>query len=280
LVDRKLSNSPLLIGGCPRSGTTALVQLLNSNSSVFISSEENLLNASKVLGKLLQTRERRTETYKKGLRAVSEREKITLDNILTSNYTSKAVWPTIQYLCKWHHKRLHKEDELLLWGDKFPNYYKELDTVLKTPRVRYLHITRNPVDVVNSMLRRTEMAKQGRDWWKTITNFDNMIETWASAYSIIRKYEYRPDVLHIHYEELVFCYEITIKKINKFLDIDLRYKNILVSDPDKHYGREYITLDMISKILENPAVAVYVKETFKNPETANVSLSLQNIISI
>ena len=55
----------LLIGGCPRSGTTALLHFLNSNASTHISAEENLLHKIQVLNKLLGTREQRAKVYKK-----------------------------------------------------------------------------------------------------------------------------------------------------------------------------------------------------------------------
>lgn len=254
-----MTASPLLIGGCPRSGTTAIVQLLNSNSCVHISSEENLLNAAKVLSKLLGTRERRAEIYQtKGMRALSDRETLSPNNILLSNFSSEAVWPCIQHLYAWHHAQIHPDAPLVLWGDKQPNYFKEIDAVLAIPGVRYLHITRNPLDVVNSMLRRTEMASQGKDWWKAVTDFDAMIETWAEAYRIVREIENLPGVLHLQYEELVFDFSGSVKKINAFLGTDLEFENILVADPDKHYDRSYLTAEMRARILAHPDVSAYV----------------------
>ena len=256
----------LLIGGCPRSGTTALVHFLNSNAATHISAEENLLHKIQVLNKLLGTRERRAKVYKKnGMRALSVRETLSADNILASNFSEEAAWPTIQYLYTLHHNKIHPDMPLELWGDKFPNYFKEIDAVLAIPDVRYLHITRNPFDVVNSMLRRTEMARLGKDWWKAVTDFDAMIETWAEAYRVILKIEDKPEVMHLYYEELVFDFVGSVTKINSFLEADLKFENILVSDPNKHHDRSFLTTEMHVRVLAHPDVAAYVARHINTP---------------
>ncbi len=271
---------PLMIGGCPRSGTTALVQIFNSNPSVHISSEENLLNADRVLRKLLGTRERRAQVvHKMGERELSPRETLNSGNILTSNFTEKAVWPMLRELYKWHHGQKHSIP-LVLWGDKFPNYCKEIDNVLAIPEVRYLHITRNPFDVVNSMLRRTAMAKEGKDWWKAITDIDDMINAWCEAYNAVSRAQSHEKVFHIHYEELVFDFDNSIKNINEFLGVDLKYKNLMVDIPEKHYDRTFLNRDIISRMMKRPEVSSYVEKYSNNAATPNVSKSLNEIVQM
>ena len=267
--------TPLLIGGAPRSGTTALLQVLNSNPAVFISSEENLLNSIKLLGKLLGTRERRAHTLASGMRALSERETLTVDNIHSHNFSEKSVWPSIRYLYKWHHKRMEGGEPLVLWGDKFPNYFKEIDSVLALENVRYLHITRNPFDVVNSMLRRTEMSKQGKDWWKAITDIDGMINAWALAFQAIQNVESRPNVFHLHYESLVFDFDKTIFALNDFFGVDFTYSNIMVDDPEKHYERSFINAEVKMRISSNAQVSSYVEKFANNAEFPSVSTALR-----
>lgn len=254
------NNLPLLIGGCPRSGTTALLQVLNSNPSVFISSEENLVNITQVLGKLLGTRERRGASLHQGMRALSGRETLNNENIHSHNFTREAIWPVVESIYAWHQNQLRADFPLKVWGDKFPNYYKEIDAVLQIPGVRYLHLTRNPLDVINSMIRRTEMAKQGRDWWKAITEFDAMLDAWVEAYRISKRIQDRSNVLILDYEDLVFSFDATIKKINEFLGTDLEFENSLISDPDKHFDRSYLNQAMQSRILAHTDVAQYFAE--------------------
>lgn len=250
---------PLLIGGCPRSGTTALVQIFNSNPSLYISSEENLLNTDKVLSKLLGTRERRAKVFHNmGGRELSQRETLNAGNTLTSNFTEKAVWPMLREIYKWHHSNNH-DAPLVVWGDKFPNYYKEIDTVLAIDEVCYLHITRNPFDVVNSMLRRTAMAKQGKDWWKAITDIDDMIDAWCEAYNVINRVESYENIVHVLYEELVFDFENSIEKINKFLRVDFKYQNLMVDAPEKHYDRTFLNKEIITRMMARLKFLIMLK---------------------
>lgn len=255
-----MNKYPILIGGAPRSGTTALIQLLNSNDSSFISSEENLLKILQTSKKMLSTKERRQENMTNGMRALSIRETLNEENIHKHNFSIESSWPVIKYIYKWHHKKLNTGSELILWGDKLPNYYKELDIIANTPKIRYLHITRNPLDVINSMIRRTEMAKQGKDWWKAITVFEDMLSTWCDAYTAIEKHANKINILHIHYEDLLFNYDDTITAINSFFDSNLVYENILINNKDLHFDRRFLTEELIEKIHESPVVKRYLSK--------------------
>lgn len=145
-----MNKQVLLVGGCPRSGSTALLQLLNSDPQVYISSEENLLAKWRELGKLLGTQERRGKSLERGMRALSVRETLNQANIQGHNFTSRVAWPMIRHLYRWHHQQMHPDVSLVLWGDKYPNYFRELDAVFQLPHIRYVHLTRNPLDVINS----------------------------------------------------------------------------------------------------------------------------------
>jgi hypothetical protein len=120
-----------------------------------------------------------------------------------------------------------------------------------------LHITRNPLDVINSMLRRTEKAKEGKDWWKAVTQFDEMLEVWCHAYKSILCFEDHENILHIYYEDLLFNYQDTIQKINAFFEVDLAYENIMLSDLNLHFDRKYLTGDQIEKIFNVEEVMQY-----------------------
>lgn len=267
-----MNQHPLLIGGAPRSGTTALIQLLNTNPSVFISSEENLLKLARDCKKLLSTKERRGLSLAHGMRATSARETLNETNIHSHNFTQAATWPAIKYIYKWHHKNIHPLIPLKIWGDKLPNYFREIDSIIESNKFKYLHITRNPLDVINSMLRRTEMARQGKDWWKAITEFDGMLSAWCTAYEAIERHETHERVLHIHYEDLLFKYSDTILEINLFIANDLSYKNILINDKSLHFDRKYLDDTFIEKIISNATVARYM-ETRKLNKANNFSQS-------
>lgn len=273
------SSSPILIGGCPRSGTTAVLQMFNSCPNVFISSEENLLNARKVLNKLFGTLERRTNALgTTGMRELSPRETLTVDNIHSHNFSQEAVFPTLQFIYEYHHAQMYPDASLLLWGDKLPSYAKNIGKILALPKVKYLHITRNPLDVINSMLRRLNAAKSGRDWWSAISGFNEMLDVWAESYKAISAVEHRSDVLHLHYEEVVFNFDINVDVINQFLQTKLKYKNIMVADYNLHYSREFITQDMIKIIKSNTVVREYIKRYKKSHKEPSVSTALEALL--
>ena len=264
----------LLIGGSPRSGTTALLQLLNSDPHVFISSEENVFKSMPALEGLLDSRGRLARKMQGQMRELSPRETLTMDNIHSYNMDVSAVWPTLRFIYEHHHQQIHPGLSLKVWGDKLPAYARDIQKVLSMPDVRYLHITRNPYDVVNSMLRRTEAARQGKDWWKSITEFDEMLEVWAESYLAIKKFEDQHNVLHLHYEQLVFDFRQSSQQICHFLKSDLRFENLLVDNPDLHFDRSLLTADMVRRISEHPAVSDYVRRYARSSEAPQVAHSL------
>jgi hypothetical protein len=267
----------LLIGGSPRSGTTALLQLLNSDPHVFISSEENVFKSMPALEGLLDSRGRLARKMQGQMRELSPRETLTMDNIHRYNMDVSAVWPTLRFIYEHHHQQIHPGLSLKVWGDKLPAYARDIHKVLSLPDVRYLHITRNPYDVVNSMLRRTEAAQQGKDWWKSITEFDEMLEAWAESYRAIKKFEDQHNVLHLHYEQLVFDFRQSSQQICHFLKSDLHFENLLVDNPDLHFDRSLLTADMVHRISEHPAVADYARRYARSSEAPHVAQSLSMV---
>lgn len=264
----------LLVGGSPRSGTTAVLQVLNSNPHVFLTSEENILKSIRALEALLGTRSRRTVALKNGMRELSPRETLTLDNIHSHNFTDRSVWPTLEYIYRFHHAQLHPNESLIVWGDKLPAYARDIASVLALPNALYLHITRHPFDVVNSMLRRLDATRRGLDWWKGITEFDAMLEAWVTAYEAIEAIEGSPRVFHLHYEQLVFDFASNASAINRFLGVDLPYQNILVNDPALHFDQSHLNAEMRDRITAHPAVQRYLS---RHPNTYSAAQGQQAI---
>ncbi|MEP5764924.1 MAG: sulfotransferase [Halieaceae bacterium] len=248
----------VMIGGCPRSGTTALLQHLNSSPGVFISSEENLFKMMPRMRDILGTRERRQGIAKGRNRQLSARETMSFQDMQQHTFSEAGAWPTVEFMYEWHHAQLQPGVPLVLWGDKFPNYFRQLENINLIPNAAYIHITRNPLDVVNSMIRRTEMARQGKDWWKAITNLQDMISRWSEAFSTVQKHSADPRVLHIHYEQLVFETTGTTRLLESFLDETLSGSSKLISDPKLHHERNYLNPEIITAISEHPVVKEYL----------------------
>ena len=271
-----MTDGLLLIGGSPRSGTTALLHLLNSNPHVFISSEENLFKSLKALDGLLDTRDWRIRKMDGQMRETSPRETLAIDNVHRYNMDGTAVWPTLRFIFEYHHRQVHPKYRLKIWGDKLPTYAQEIPKVLSLPGASYIHITRNPYDVVNSMLRRTEAARRGEDWWTAITDFDEMIEAWSQCYLAIEQYENQSSVLHLHYEQLVFDFQQSCLRICRFLQSDLLFENVLVDDPGLHYDRSNLTEEMMKRIYDSPVVKAYTNRYLDNADTPHVATALHS----
>lgn len=231
----------VLIGGCPRSGTTPLMLLLNSDPRVFVSSEENLVELVVKLDAVLSTRERLQDKAGGRMRERSVRETASLGDLHRYNFSRAFVTGTLAEIYRIHHRALNRGAELKLFGDKYPRYYENLGSVFTLPlAVKYIHITRNPFDVVNSMLRRTRMAEQGKDWWKTATEPEKMIGMWNAAFEAVVTRQAEPEILHLQYEDLVFRTDAVKARLCDFLGVELDLNYALVSDPEKHFDRSYI----------------------------------------
>ncbi len=251
--------SPLFIGGCPRSGTSVLAEILNTDPSCYISSEENLLLKYDAMAKPFSTRERRQRVYQTvGERAMSERETLN-QSVLQYNFSIAGLWPMIQSAYTWHQCQRNGDVPLRLWGDKTPTYFSFVPRILSIEGARYLHITRHPLDTVNSMLRRTEMARQGKDWWKAFTEFDAMVAVWKEALAAVERVEAHENVLHVTYEELVFDAGPTLQRIQSFLDLDLALEDVTITDKSKHFDRGYLSDDQTDAVLQMPEVKRFLE---------------------
>lgn len=72
------------------------------------------------------------------------------------------------------------------------------------------------------------MALQGKDLWKAITEFPDMINSCAEAFRVIQKNENYSNVFHIQYKELVYNFSDSINKIYDFLGVNLSYEKVLI----------------------------------------------------
>jgi len=237
---------PLLIGGCPRSGTTALLFLLNSDPRVVISSEEDLPSLAARLHEDLGTRERQIAKRGVGVgRELSLREQWPPGGTDPYHFTAAFLGPMVSHLYRLHHQELGREGKPSLIGDKLPRYYERLDAILGRKdhglAFRYLHLSRNPFDVVNSMLRRTEKTRQGKDYWKAITDPAAMIASWNAAVVAIHRWRDHPRALHVLYEDLVFRREATLSRIANFIGIELECPYPLVEEESAHFSRDHLS---------------------------------------
>lgn len=244
---------------------------LNSSPGIYISSEENLPEKLERLGKLIGTRERhlakahdgliKTEATQGGrMRATSERENWVMDDVLPFHFSSRHTPALLKNLYRLQNDERSPDTPLAIFGDKMPAYCRTLDFDNLPFGAKYIHITRNPYDVINSMLRRVQMTRQGLDWWKAITELDDMMAWWNDAFAVIRAEEHRPGVLHIQYEDLVFATEEVREAIREFLGLPvLDFGFPLVDDAARHFDRAYLDDGITERIRETCKVADYAE---------------------
>ncbi len=288
----------LLIGGAPRSGTTVLAQMLNSDPSIYLSLEHNVMHFMRYFS--FRERDTNPEDYQKAnfntifadymtsdvdiedieIENVSEVEAIvapivkhkTLQKERTASarevifdpenflFSMSNIQNILKYAYQLHAHQIEKPN-LKIFGDKYPLYFMYLDYILKLPfNVKYIHITRNPYDTVNSMMFRTNKMREGTDdyWNEHYTDPRIMEGVWNLAFETITHYEKLSDkILHIQYEDLIFDHANTVKKIETFLGAPLDINYPIKSDAGVHFTRESLTNDVKKSIASNPIVQQY-----------------------
>lgn len=262
----------IFIGGCPRSGTTPLSLFLNSCADIFISNEEDLLHKVRHLEHMLSTRQNR-EQKAAGLpmREKSERENWDMSDVRYYQFDKSHLYDVLRHIYQLHYDATGKDGKMKIFGDKTPKHFQNIDGIMNLDiPAKYIHITRNPLDVINSMLRRTAMTKQGKDWWQAITKPKDMIKEWETAFNNIIKaqQQYGQDkILHIEYEEMVFETGKFITKISDFLGSDFLGVELnsgfkFIDEQDKHFTREYID-KKLRKQMDKTIIPLYEKHLNK-----------------
>jgi hypothetical protein len=86
-------------------------------------------------------------------------------------------------------------------GDKFPDYILEHNRIFELfPDALIIHIVRNPVDVLNSMMSRRIKSKQGMDpTWNSALSLNDGIAYWKFCWSVLQKDE---KTVAVKYEDL------------------------------------------------------------------------------
>lgn len=222
----------LIIGGCPRSGTTLLNLLLNSHPAIKITNEVSL---SRLLTKIRGLYYREAKAKSAIVRKKSKKELWETETIVS--YIPQFEISGIRVLETMYEEQFSGSGELQYLGDKYPRYYVEdLEAVRETlGDLKVIHISRNPIHVINSMMRRAKNAKKGQDSWSTHESIEEGIHEWVAAwrYAVSRRVD--PTFIHLKYEELLFETSKAIEAIGSFLDVDVSGfdRTLIISELDE-----------------------------------------------
>lgn len=190
----------LFICGCPRSGTTALVRLLNAHHSIAIGMERYKYYANKKnIAKINRDLFRASSFFK------------LQDN--QTNIQWKYFYKDLQDKYKFGVKYL---------GDKYPHYYRYYQQINENlDNTKWLFIIRDVVSIAKSYNAR---AADPDDSWSKSADYKKAVEHWNE--SLVETWKYQksnpqPNLFVCEYEKL-FSYDLEyMRAIFDFLDLNL-----------------------------------------------------------
>ena len=249
----------LLISGCPRSGTTFINLMLNSHPRVSISNECNLIKLFNNVSEELYKRENKLNNIESLERKLSSRENWSVNTLVSLVPKRKNSIKSIIYSYLSNLEKKTKEN-IEVVGDKFPKYYKQdlekFSSINELP-IRLIHITRDPIEVVSSMMRRYENSKRGLDRWKAVRStsegFSEWIEAWNWRTNI--KQSKCIDLLDLNYNKCILNPNEMYDVISSFLEIENKFDRTLLSDKkveliiNKDHAKDYS--DQMLEMAEN-----------------------------
>ncbi len=200
-AEKKFSYKPIIIGACPRSGTTLLLSVLGAHPNIFaIPDQTYAFNEWK-----------------------EECDEATKRTIVVPSRPDRLYRTFLKYRIPNSKNR---------WCEKTPIHIKSFEKILEyyKENVQLINIFRDGRDIVTS-----KHPKHNPDqYWVSI-------ERWIEDVSIGIKLDEHPQVLNIRYEDLVINFDETIKKIYIFLQeqIPSNYQNWIEQTNikySKHWG--------------------------------------------
>lgn len=186
----------LFIAGCPRSGTTALTNLLNEDNRLILGVERYKFNGRNLHPELF-TEERFFD--------------------LKRNETN-IIMPDYYAILK---QRWHSGCAVYV-GDKVPGYYTRMAILLKNfPGSKILFIYRNALRVASSFNVR---AQANKPVWPESKNYRKAVEARNRSLELVRAIKCRPDghrVFLIKFESFFSHSGVYLQNLYNFLDLDV-----------------------------------------------------------
>jgi hypothetical protein len=203
------SDRPIIVLGCPRSGTTLLQVMLHSHPRIAIPPETRfLLPAYRErlrFGDLSETANRRAlgdfivRTKGHRFADLGLDRNATVDQIVEGPPT---LGSAVGIVLRAYAERFGRPR----WGEKRPAYYNHIDVVMRLfPDAKIMHVVRDPRDCVASLKRmpwwRTDSYHSVAAWAQSIDNTERAIRAWPGT------------VTRVQYERLVAEPESELKAL-------------------------------------------------------------------
>lgn len=206
----------LFVDGCPRSGTTLLNLLLNSHSDICISNELNIFKLREHVSRLFY---KEAELLKVGERTRGPKETWTKEQVLS--FTPSEFASGGEVIRCLYESTFNYPGEQVWFGDKLPGYYRyaiaDFEELFDDFVV--INTVRNPLLVLNSMMRRSKQARVGRDHWRKDQSIEDGLNSWIHAWNFVVENFKSDNFVCIKYEDLLVQPEKTLVDLSRKLAI-------------------------------------------------------------
>jgi hypothetical protein len=168
------SDRPIIVLGCPRSGTTMLQVILHSHRRIAIPPENRFLLAAyrqRLRFGDLERRENRRALARFITRRRARFEDFGLDRRATIRVIVQGP-PTLGSALGIVFRAYAERFDRPRWGDKRPHYHSHIETLMRLfPDAQIVHVVRDPRDCVASLKR--------MPWWRRGTY--HAVSAWAHS---------------------------------------------------------------------------------------------------
>lgn len=201
------SASPIVIGGCGRSGTTLMRVILDTHSHICCGPESHLITQRSMLAN-------RTEFIRK----LSVKFDVPVENILEiagrCSTHAEFIELFFDHYCSMTGKTV--------WAEKTPRNVLHIEYIFRHfPKAKFIHMIRDARDTVCSL--RTHPRYRLVDGQPVKTNINHPIsrcvDRWVTSVSAGIAFRKDPRYIEVKYEDLILSLVPTLKHLMTFLEL-------------------------------------------------------------